>query len=182
MNWKLLLGAVAVGFFFMSKNTNNEEVNNTNYDELFKKYAAKYGLDWKLLKRISWIESRIGEDKRVKAGIRNPADIESSKSRDGKSWGLMQTTIPTARDYDPTATAQKLNNPEFSISMGAAHINFLVKKYFKNERDIVMAYNQGQGNQLKFISLEKIGTLKPTEFPAAREYWEHYKLAKNLFP
>lgn len=166
----------------MAKKVNNEEVITNEFDTLFKKYAQKYGFDWKILKRISWIESRIGNDSRVRKGINNPKDVESSKSRDGLSWGLMQTTIPTSRDYDKSATSEKLNNPEFSISMGAAHLNFLITRYFKNERDFVMAYNHGQGNQLKFISLEKSGALKSSEYPAGRQYWEHYKLAKNLIP
>lgn len=181
MKWVLI--GVAAAIFFMSKKVNEHEDSvNDEFDSLFKKYAAKYGLDWKILKRIAWNESRVGLDSRVRKGIQNPKDTESSKSRDGLSWGIMQTTVSTSRDYDPSATAEKLNNPEFSIAMGAAHLNFLIKKYFKNERDFVMAYNHGQGNQLRFISLEKTGQLKPTEFPAARSYWEEYKLAKKLIP
>ena len=181
-----LLG-VAIGLLLFSKKAlgGEEKVSgeiNNSFDVLFKKYASIYGLDWKLLKRISWIESRIGTYKSVKRGIENPRDIAGSVSSDGKSWGIMQTTVETSRDYDPTITPEKLNNPETSIKIGAQHLAFLKKRYFSNERDLVMSYNHGQGNQLRFIEKEKARTLGLNEFVAGRDYYQKYLTAKGLIP
>jgi soluble lytic murein transglycosylase-like protein len=163
-----------------SEQTRVSMINNA-YDSLFKFYAQLYNLDWKMLKAIAYVESRIGLDKRVRRGIENPNDIENSKSFDGKSWGIMQTTITTSRDYDPSITEAKLNNPETSIKIAAQHIAFLKKRYPQfSERDIVMSYNHGQGNQLSYIQKEKAGTLGLNEFVAGRDYYKKYLKAKEL--
>lgn len=153
----------------------------TLFDHLFIKYANHNSLDWKMLKRIAWIESHIGLDSRVAKGISNPKDIEGSKSRDGLSWGIMQSTVATSRDYLPSATPEMLNNPETSIMIGAKHLAFLKRAYPQfSERDIVMAYNHGQGNQLKFLNLEKLGTLNANSYLDGRNYYSKYLKAKEL--
>lgn len=156
---------------------------NNDYDHLFIKYGQKYGIDWKLLKRIAYIESNIGLNPRVKRGIEVPSDIKGSTSSDGLSWGLMQTTVSTARAYMPNVTEMQLNNPEISISLGAQHFAWLKRNYPQlNERDLVMSYNHGQGNQLKFISAEKAGTLSSNSYLAGRNYYSKYLKAKELIP
>lgn len=184
----LLLSASALGLIFFSKDamakkeTTSSNINNA-FDDLFQKYASIYSLDWKMLKRISWIESRVGMYSSVKRGLENPKDIKGSVSQDGKSWGIMQVTLSTAKGYDPLATEEKLNNAEYSIKLASQHLKFLKNTYpqFK-ERDIVMSYNHGQGNQLKFLDKEKAGTLKLTEFVAGRDYFNKYKEARRLIP
>lgn len=154
---------------------------NNKYDHLFIKYGQKHGIDWKFLKRIAYIESNIGLNPRVAKGIETPSDIEGSKSSDGLSWGIMQTTVSTARQYSPNVTQIQLNNPEISISLGAQHFAWLKRTYPQfNERDLVMSYNHGQGNQLKFISAEKSGKLLGTQYPAGRQYYQKYLKAKEL--
>ena len=183
----ILVGVIAAGglLFFSDEvgaSVGNSDISN-KYDLLFIKHANAYGFDWKILKRIAWIESRIGEYKSVKLGISNPKNIKDSVSYDGLSWGIMQTTLATSRDYDATANEEKLNNPDYSIKIGAAHYAFLRRSYptFK-ERDLVMSYNHGQGNQLRFLQKEKEGTLLPTEYFWGRDYWSKYNKARGLIP
>ena len=165
-----------------SKKTNSGELQNLNtekygqYDSLFKASGAKYGVPWLRLKRISWIESKVGTYKSVALGIKNPNDVNASVSQDGKSWGIMQVTLTTGADYDRTITPQKLNNVAYSIDIAAQHLKML-GKLFTNERDIVMSYNHGQGNQKNFIIKEKNGTLLKTEYLAGRDYWAKYQQA-----
>lgn len=125
----------------------------TNYDNLFKYNAEKYGLDWLLLKRIAIIESNLGRAKSVAHGLRYPNDIESSKSSDGKSWGLMQVTLTTAQWLDPNATVAKLNNPEYSVDLAARYLKYLFNYFPKSDARlvewVVKSYNQGQGNSAK---------------------------------
>ena len=173
-----------VGYFMYSSNAGqkSDEVKiiiPKDYDDLFKKYGSIYGVDWKLLKRISWIESNLGLNPKVANGIKNPKDIIGSVSYDGLSWGLMQMTLTTARDYDKTATSERLNNPAYAIELATRHIKRL-KTLFSNERDIVMSYNQGQGNQKKFINAEVSGTLLTNQYLQAREYWKKFNLAKGV--
>lgn len=181
-----IFGALGIGVFFMSKEASASENHNGNnvpsiYDNEFKRVAALYSLDWRLIKTISYNESTIGKNSRVARGIASPSDIAGSTSSDGKSWGLMQMTIPTARQFDPGATEIKLNNPEYSINLGAKFLKYLKGK-FPNDRDTVMAYNHGEGNQKRFMELVSQGKLKKTEFLAGQEYWAKYqKNFKTLF-
>ena len=179
--------AFIIGAIFYSDKIGETFIRDSNvnnaYDAFFIKWGTYYGVNWRVLKRIAYIEPRIGLDRRVKLGIENPKDISGSKSGDGLSWGIMQTTLSTAKTYDKTTTEEKLNSPSFSIQMGAAHLAFLKKNYPTfTDRDLVMSYNHGQGNQLKFIAKEKAGTLLLTEYPAGRSYWNHYLEAKELIP
>lgn len=170
--WFLL---IPIAFLLFSEGT-SLVANNPSYDDLFKRYAPK-GIDWNVLKKIARIESHIGLAPSVAYGILNPTDIENSKSSDGLSWGLMQLRPSTARDFDPSATAQKLNNPEYSIYIAGLYINwcrsYLLRNTFLTEANprftefLVKSYNQGVGNTSKEIKSGGIGF--------ASAYWTKYK-------
>lgn len=146
----------------------------TKYDMLFKKYAAMFGVNWQWLKAIALNESSLGKAKSVALGIASPNDIEGSKSSDGKSWGLMQVTLTTAKGLDASATAPKLNNPEYSIKLAAQYISQLQKMFPMAESRytewVIKSYNQGPGNTSKEKSGKSPGY--------AQEYWERFK--RNL--
>ncbi len=122
----------------------------TRFDALYKKYGAQYGVNWKWLKAIALNESSNGTNSRVALGIREPAN-KASVSYDNKSWGLMQFVVATANDRIPGTTYIDLNNPEYSIKLGAMHFVWMMKQ-FPNEapdsllKKIVLSYNQGVGN------------------------------------
>lgn len=156
-------------------------MSNQNYDDLFKRYAAVNAIDWRWLKVFAEVESTTGKHPRVARGLAFPEDVEGSKSEDGLSWGLMQMTVVTARDFDKTATPQKLNNPEFTIKLAAQFVASLKRQFGSVPRDVAMAYNQGAGNQKRFIQLEKEGKLLVTQYPAARNYWKKWQSAYYKF-
>ena len=114
-----------------------------NYDRMFQKYGADYGVDWKWLKAIALNESALGTHAAVAAG---------KISDDGKSWGLMQFILPTARDMLGWSWATDaeiigaLNDPETSIKLAAKYIFSLSKQFPGDRRKIIMSYNQGPGN------------------------------------
>ena len=179
-----IVGGLGLWVFLMSKSEASEETNliPNKYDSLFQKYASQYGLDWKFLKTIAENESSNGKDPRVARGILIPGDIRGSMSSDGKSWGLMQVTLTTGRDFDKNISEVKLNEPEYSIRIASMFISSLSKQFRGNFRDMAMAYNQGAGNQKRFIELEKSGLLKNSDFPAGREYWNRFQRNyKRLF-
>lgn len=133
------------------------------YDYLFKLYG---GDNWKILKAIAMNESSLGDHPSVKRGILNPSDVEGSKSEDGKSWGLMQMTVTTARDYDSHADPVLLNNPEYSIKLASLFLRSLQRQFTQLEH-VVKAYNQGAGNTRKEIRGEINGY--------AQSYWERFQ-------
>lgn len=118
-------------------------------DYLFQKYGATYGVDWKILKAICMIESNLGRAASVARGAMYPNDVEGSKSSDGKSWGVMQMTIPTARDFDAGATPELLNNAEYSVALAARFFAWVQKQFpvmeYRYLEYCVKSYNQGVG-------------------------------------
>lgn len=147
------------------------------WDHLFKKEAAKFGFDWKILKAICMKESSLGRHPTVVRGLANPNDIQGSKSTDGLSWGLMQVRITTARDFDPSATEAKLNNPEYSVKISAQYLGWVFTQ-FKDLpvlEYIIKAYNQGvRGTKEEIAGIRKGG---------AGPYWtafqENYNYIKG---
>lgn len=174
-----LVGVIGIAFF-IAKDRAVEEVrgvqmqsspNWTRYDAAFKAAANARGIDWTILKAIAMNESSLGAHPSVARGIAAPYDIEGSKSDDGKSWGIMQFTIPTARMFDPAATEIKLNNPEYSIKLAAQFIQYLQKQFDSTSprylESIVKSYNQGEGNMRK--------ELNGTGGGFANEYWARFQ-------
>lgn len=153
------------------------------YDLWFKDSANIYGLEplglfdgkpapgWMVLKAIALNESDLGKAPSVARGLEAPNDIENSKSSDGKSWGIMQVTMPTARDLDAAATESKLNNPYYSIYLAARYFQTLKPMFSQLEprylEYLVKSYNQGPGNTRK----ERLGT----GGGYANEYWARFQ-------
>lgn len=171
-------GAIAAVLFF-GKDRIHEEItvmsdSFTRFDPLFKKYGALNNVPWKWLKAIAMNESSLGEASSVAWGLDHPSDVEGSKSSDGKSWGLMQMTVPTARDYDLNATPEKLNNPEYSVSLAARFLAALRKQVPMSARNydelVFKSYNQGWGNSRKEMLGIGGGFANP--------YWE--RIQRNL--
>lgn len=166
----IFAGVAVLIIFLLAENAGGgAQMNVSNFDELFKKYAEKYGLDWKMLKSIAMIESSLGRAPSVAHGLNFPTDIEKSKSSDGLSWGVMQVTLKTARDYDSNASPERLNNPDYSIDLASRHLRML-KNLFKDDpkqiEKMVKSYNQGQGATI-------------AGKPYADSYWIKYQNAYN---
>lgn len=173
----LLIGGAWV---WANKATGNAvSFNVKQFDGLFQKYASQYGLDWKMVKAIAMNESGLGSaaggiEKSVLQGILFPKDIESSKSFDGKSWGIMQVTLPTAKQFDATATAEKLNNPEYSIKIACQYIAWVTLRFKTSDPRylewVVKSYNQGVGN----TNNEQRGVFHAMSADV-QKYWERYQ-------
>lgn len=128
----------------------------TRWDEKLKAAARAHGVadvalggrtipGWWQLKAMMWQESDLGRYPSVARGLEVPSDVEGSRSQDGKSWGLMQVTIPTAGDFRAGTTAVDLNNPDLSIELGA-RIHARNQKIFPGNLEYqVRAYNGGPG-------------------------------------
>lgn len=139
----------------------------TKFDALFKKYGQQYAVPWHWLKAIAMNESSLGQAASVIRGAENPDDVEGSKSFDGKSWGLMQLTLATARDFEPSTQVRDLNDAEKSIRIAARFVRFLMaqvpKTTPKYDEYVIKSYNQGWGNTRKEMAGLTVGF--------ANEYW-----------
>ena len=145
--------------------------NWNRFDDLFKKYGEKFGVDWKWLKAICMNESSLGTNASVAIGLASPKNVTGSQSKDGKSWGLMQLTISTAKSLDMLVTPEKLNQPEYSIDLCAQYVSQL-KKMFKPGDPrytewVIKSYNQGPGNT-KNEMIGKGGNFDPG-------YWKQFQ-------
>lgn len=108
------------------------------YDALFVKYANKYGVDWKMTKAISIIESRLGDDYRVKNGL---------VSSDGLTYGLMQIKYTIAKFYLGSNSGDEISfrtDFEKQIEAATAFLADLKKKFNNDTHKIVISYNQGE--------------------------------------
>ncbi len=149
--------------------------NWTKYDHWFEFYGGRHGVPPEWLKAIALNESSLGTDPSVARGMIAPWDTEGSKSMDGKSWGLMQVTLKTARsELDSAATPEKLNDPEYSFKLAAQYLAKLSRMYPKVDTRyteyVIKAYNQGPGNMNDEIKGRHAGY--------ANEYWARFQ--RNL--
>lgn len=144
----------------------------TRFDYLFQRFGSMYGVDMDWLKAICLNESNLGRAPSVVRGLQNPYDVNGSKSSDGKSWGIMQVTLSTARTLDPLANEVKLNDPTYSVEIAARYLAWLrtVSGLQDKMEYIIKSYNQGPGNTLKEI--------QGTGGHYADEYWSRFQ--RNL--
>lgn len=175
-----LAGALALLIFGGKKVVDHiEDTAWHRFDGLFQKYGVVYGVSWKWLKAIAMNESSLGQARSVAHGLASPSDIEGSKSSDGLSWGLMQVTIKTALTMDPSATPEKLNNPEYSVKLGAQYIMKLKGMFTPGEPRyvewVIKSYNQGPGNTKNEI---KGQISNPAWHDRVEEYWARFQ--RNL--
>lgn len=108
------------------------------YDALFRKYASLNGINWHWLKAFACQESRLATDSRTKVG---------AVSGDGKSWGLMQITLPTALALGSgPIVGTALNDPELSIKLAAKLVAELNRTFPGDLHKMCISYNQGATN------------------------------------
>lgn len=149
MNGTLLIFMVGAGAFLLAEGAKASGVIPpgqlkyiywTRWDDLFKKYAAQYGVNWRHVKATAIVESSLGQ---------NPLVLAGTASSDGKSYGLTQFTLPTANDMRPGTTVADLNNPEISIMLAAKYLSILEKMFPSSLQSAIISYNQGPGNTQK---------------------------------
>jgi len=102
------------------------------FDELVRRYAGRYGFDWRLIAAQMHQESRFDPDARSFAGAR----------------GLMQVLPRTAREFG----FEQLEDPETGIHAGVRYLAWLRERFPPAERPgerlwmTLAAYNAGYGH------------------------------------
>ncbi len=142
---------------------------NDDYDDLFLKYGALYGVSPKVLKAISANESMIGKYQGLE-----PI---------GGTTGIMHIKLETARQHEPKITAQELSTPEGNIRVATKHFKYLMglySKYPKEEQTeyAVKAYNGGQGRMQTILTLGD--AVKETGYyKNMNTYWDRFNKHKK---
>ena len=146
-------------YFEQSKNESDQLSSSfangriSPYDELFKKYAAEIGWDWRLLAAQAHTESKFKPKATSWAGAR----------------GLMQIMPATARDYG--VSAKQLYDPETSVRTAVRFIADL-DKWLKSripddkerQKFILAAYNAGVAHVYDAIALAKKYKMNPNRW------------------
>jgi len=115
------------------------------YDDIFKKYAAKIGWDWRMLAAVAYMESQF------RIQVRSPRGAE----------GLMQMIPSTASNFDN----ENPLDPDANVKAGATYLGKLqsiFRGYTNSKNELVKltlaAYNAGEGRILDCIRLaSKLG-------------------------
>lgn len=95
------------------------------YDEIYQKWAAMRGIDWKLLKAVSIVESS-----------ENPNAVGD----EGRSIGLMQISLIVGGSYG--MNNEDLLNPDLNVQVGSGFLKEMIDKY--GLEGGIQAYNLGE--------------------------------------
>lgn len=111
------------------------------FDDLFRKYAAEIGWDWRQLAAIGYVESKFNPKANSWAGAR----------------GVMQIMPSTAKTY---GIADRIDNPDANIYAAAKALADIDKSLAKSVADpaerrkfVIAAYNSGIGHIFDAIAL-----------------------------
>jgi soluble lytic murein transglycosylase-like protein len=115
------------------------EVKTITYESMFREIAPRYNLDWRLLARIAYQESRFN------------ARAVGKKDEQG----LMQIMPVTWAEWSPTVGVSDPLDPYSNVLVGAAYLAFL-REYFgakgyQEQRWMLVAYNWGPDNLRRLL-------------------------------
>lgn len=134
------------------------------YDDLFKKYAKKYGWDWRLIAALVYEESRFKTDLVSPAG----------------AFGIMQLMPATALKFG----ADSLSDLETQIKAGIAYMTKLDQQFRIHISDsserikfVLASYNIGEGHIFDAMALAKKYNRNPYVWEDNVEY---FLLKKSL--
>jgi membrane-bound lytic murein transglycosylase F len=130
-----------------------------NYYPVIRKYAKRYGFDWRLIIMLILKESRFKENARSHVG----------------AMGLMQIMPSTAREIRREMDIEYIaNNPRENITAGIYHLYKQLQKFPDADRQnrvklALAAYNCGAGRIYDAQSVARYLGLDPQTWPAVRE-------------
>jgi soluble lytic murein transglycosylase-like protein len=129
--WFILLGIGLIGLLYFYKESVYQSIETGVswmmglYDEIYQKWAAMRGIDWKLLKAVSIVESS-----------ENPNAVGD----EGRSIGLMQISLIVGGSYG--MNNEDLLNPDLNVQVGSGFLKEMIDKY--GLEGGIQAYNLGE--------------------------------------
>ncbi len=157
---------IGIGMFilFMSSRSSyalsNKHRINTEWSNDVYEISNKFNVDYNIIFAIIKQESN-GEINAIRKGIQ-------------PSVGLMQITIPAARQVGYNGTLSQLYNKYVNIYYGVKYFRYLLNMFRDNYRDSIASYNAGPGNFRRGIySKHYVDNVY-------RNYYE-LRIGKNIF-
>jgi peptidoglycan lytic transglycosylase len=164
----VVLAAILAGAFLVVDETNPPWYERIRYPLRYSEYvrvhAVRHNLDPALLAAVIYQESKFRSDAKSSSG----------------AIGLMQLTPETARGiairtHGDAFHTQDLYNPEINIRYGSWYLDNLFKKY-GDEREVLAAYNAGQGNVDKWRA-----NGEPIQFAETKAYVDRVEDLKRIY-
>ena len=164
----VVLAGILAGAFFVVDETSPPWFERIRYPLRYSEYvrvhAREHNLDPALLAAVIYQESKFNSDAKSSSG----------------AIGLMQLTPSTAkgiaiRTHGSAFHTQDLYNPEINIRYGAWYLDNLFQKY-GDEREVLAAYNAGQGNVDRWRA-----NGEPIQFAETRAYGERVEDLKRIY-
>ncbi len=148
-----------LAFLFIDTYGYKEHLDNVIF------YSNKYGVDKNLVLAVMKTESNF------------KTNALSSKG----AVGIMQIMPKTAEfiSRELNRESYDLKDEKTSIEFGVYYISYLSKK-FKNEHEVICAYNAGEGKVFNWIS-QKVISKNKTPYKETTNYLKLVKLRKFLF-
>lgn len=141
-----------------------------SFDPLFQRHGATYRVPWDWLKGICMNESALGQDERVRRG---------EVSEDGLSYGIMQVTLKTARDYRPGTTVDDLNDPDISVELAARYLRDSIDLFglvdLRATEWVIKSYNGGREGARRIRDGELTTAARQHAAANMEEYWQRWK-------
>lgn len=162
------LATVLAGVFFVVDETSPPWYERIRYPLRYSEYvrvhARRHNLDPALLAAVIYQESKFSPDAKSSSG----------------AIGLMQLTPETARGiairtHGSAFHTRDLYNPEINIRYGSWYLDNLFKKY-GDEREVLAAYNAGQGNVDRWRA-----NGEPIQFAETKAYVERVEDLKRIY-
>lgn len=162
------LATVLAGVFFVVDETSPPWYERIRYPLRYSEYvrvhARRHNLDPALLAAVIYQESKFSPDAKSSSG----------------AIGLMQLTPATARGiairtHGSAFHTRDLYNPEINIRYGSWYLDNLFKKY-GDEREVLAAYNAGQGNVDRWRA-----NGEPIQFAETKAYVERVEDLKRIY-
>ena len=160
---------VGVGALLMSTDVigSDKDIFPDNYDRLLIAAARKVGLPPEMVKAVAANESMVGKFTQLEAI--------------GGTTGIMHIKLATAKEIDPTVTAEKLKRPEVDIDLGVRYLRKMYDRYkslpeAQRVRFAVIAYNGGPGRADQVLALERGQAFKPL---SSKDTYAAFVSAKN---
>ena len=164
----VVLGAVVAGAFLVVDETSPPWFERIRYplrySEFVRVHARRHNIDPALLAAVIYQESKFRSDAKSSSG----------------AIGLMQLTPETARGiairtHGSAFHTKDLYNPEINIRYGSWYLDNLFKKY-GDEREVLAAYNAGQGNVDRWRA-----NSEPIQFAETRAYVKRVEDLKRIY-
>jgi len=106
-----------------------------SFDKLVNKYSSRYGVDKRIIEAVMFVES---------------STRKHVTGDDGKSFGLMQIMLQTARDQGFRGTKHQLLFPVYNIKYGTKYLSQCLKWSLGDVCGAIDIYNRGIGNVIKY--------------------------------